>query len=318
VDYHLLLDIGREVMEELQPRPLGERLQRRAMVWLFSDARRFAPVMGLARAARPLLPARLRQKIMPRPPEIAVQETTTTRRMLLLDGCVQPVLAPQINQALRSVLGRLGIALESAANAVCCGALPQHLSEPERAREMARRNIDAWWPLLQQGAEAVVVSASGCTAQLRDYPHLLEDDPAYAEKARDIARHAKDPVEILLGENLETLGARPSGQRIAVHTPCTQQHGLGLDGAVARLLSGLGYRLTEVAESHLCCGSAGTYSLTQPKLSQRLRLRKLEALNIDRPDRIVTANIGCQGHLQDEGGAPVSHWLNLLAEDLSP
>jgi glycolate oxidase iron-sulfur subunit len=318
VDYHLLLDIGREVMEELQPRPLGERLQRRAMVWLFSDARRFAPVMGLARAARPLLPAKLRRKIMPRPPEITVQETTATRRMLLLDGCVQPVLAPQINQALRSILGRLGIALESAANAVCCGALPQHLSEPERAREMARRNIDAWWPLLQQGAEALVVSASGCTAQVRDYPHLLEDDPAYAAKARDIARHAKDPVEILLGENLETLGARPSGQRIAVHTPCTQQHGLGLDGAVARLLSGLGYRLTEVAESHLCCGSAGTYSLTQPKLSQRLRLRKLEALNIDRPDRIVTANIGCQGHLQDEDGTPVSHWLNLLAEDLSP
>jgi glycolate oxidase iron-sulfur subunit len=318
VDYHLLLDIGREVVEELQPRPLGQRLQRKAMVWLFSDARRFAPLMVLARAARPLLPASLRQKIMPRPQTVTIPQAVASRRMLLLDGCVQPVLAPQINQALQLILGRLGIALQSAAGAGCCGALPQHLSEAERAREMARRNIDAWWPLLEQGAEAVVITASGCTAQVRDYPHLLEDEPAYAEKARRLADRAKDPVEILLDENLEALDIRPRGQRVAVHTPCTQQHGLGLDGAVARLLSGLGYRLTAVAENHLCCGSAGTYSLTQPKLSQRLRVRKLEALNIDRPDRIVTANIGCLGHLQDEEGTPVCHWLDLLAEDLRP
>jgi len=318
VDYHLLLDIGREVVEELQPRPLRQRLQRRAMVWLFSDPRRFAPLMVLARAVRPLLPAALRQKIMPRPRAITVPETSAARRMLLLDGCVQPVLAPQINQALQLILGRLGIALQSAAGAGCCGALPQHLSDAERAREMARRNIDAWWPLLEQGAEAVVITASGCTAQVRDYPSLLEDEPAYAEKARQLAGRAKDPVEILLEEELEALDIQPRGLRVAVHTPCTQQHGLGLDGAVGRLLTGLGYRLTAVAESHLCCGSAGTYSLTQPELSQRLRLRKLEALNIDRPDRIVTANIGCLGHLQDEDGPPVSHWLNLLAEDLSP
>ena len=318
VDYHLLLDIGREVVEELQPRPLIQRLQRRAMLWLFSDARRFAPVMALARTVRPLLPASLRRKIMPTLPTLATEPVPTTgRRMLLLDGCVQPVLAPQINQALTRVLGRLGIELINTPDATCCGALPHHLSATAKARAMARQNIDAWWPLLEQGVEAVIVTASGCTTQVRDYPHLLADEPHYADKARQLVEKVKDPVEILAAEDLGLLDIQTSHQRIAVHTPCSLQHGLKLDGAVDRLLSELGYQLVTVAESHLCCGSAGTYSLTQPALSDRLRQRKLSALNIDRPERIVTANIGCLGQLQEENGTPVSHWLNLLEEDLA-
>lgn len=317
VDYHQLIDIGREVLEELQPRPLGQRLQRKGMVWLFSDARRFAPVMALARMLRPLLPSRAASKILPKAAAIAAPDRPIRRRMLLLEGCVQPVLAPQINQALARVLGRLGIALESPSAASCCGALPQHLSETEKARAMARRNIDAWWPLLhERQVEALIVSASGCAAQVRDYPALLADDPAYRDKAGELAAATRDPVEVIARSQPGNLAIRPSAERIAVHTPCTQQHALKLEGEVEKLLQRLGYTLTSVAEGHLCCGSAGTYSLTQATLSRRLRSRKLAALNIDRPDRIVTANIGCLGQLHSEDGPRVTHWINLLEENL--
>ncbi len=318
VNYHLLLDIGREVVEELQPRPLAQRLQRKGMVWLFSDARRLAPLMALARAVRPMLPAAVRAKVLPRaaPVDVAI-DVAAQQQMLLLEGCVQPVLAPQINQALKRILAHLGVGLHSAPAAGCCGALPQHLSEPEKARAMARKNIDAWWPSLTDGrADAVVISASGCGAHVRDYPFLLEDDGDYHDKAARVAELARDPVEILNGMDLEALGIRPTQDRIAVHTPCTQQHGLKLGGAVEALLHRLGYQLARVAESHLCCGSAGTYSLTQAEIADQLRQRKLEALNIDQPDRIVTANIGCLTHLQAARGTPVSHWINLLEADL--
>lgn len=316
VDYHLLLDIGREVIEELQPRPLRQRLQRKAMVWLFSDARRLGPVMAIARRLRPILPKGARSKIMPLPPALPVPSVETTKHIVLLEGCVQPVLAPQINQALRRLLARLGIGVVNAPAVTCCGALPQHLSEPEKAREMARRNIDAWWPLLDAGAQAVVITASGCAAQVRDYPFLLEHDPNYADKAQQLAGLTRDPVEILANLDSQALAISPSRQRIAVHTPCSQQHGLKLGNAVEQLLQRLGYRLATVTETHLCCGSAGTYSLTQAQISRQLRERKLAALNIDRPDHIVTANIGCLEQLHEPGGTPVSHWLNLLEQDL--
>jgi len=317
VNYHQLLDIGREVLEERQPRPLRQRLQRKGMVWLFSDARRFAPVLALGRMLRPLLPAGAAAKILPKAAAVAAPDRPTGRRMLLLEGCVQPVLAPQINQALQRVAGRLGISLESRPAATCCGALPHHLSETEKARQMARQNIDAWWPLLHDGTvEALVVSASGCAAHVRDYPALLADDRRYCDKANELAAASRDPVEIIAQAQPERLGIRPDGGRIAVHTPCTQQHALKLEGAVETLLRRLGYTLASVAESHLCCGSAGTYSITQATLSGRLRERKLAALTIDQPDRIVTANIGCLGQLHSQNGPRVSHWINLLEENL--
>lgn len=316
VDYHQLLDIGREQVERLQPRPLLQRLQRKAMVWVFSSPVRFAPMLGLARLARPLLPAPLRNKITPAPRQVSSARPATTRRMLLLDGCVQPAIAPNINQSAARVLAHLGIELQTVNPGACCGALPHHLSEPQKARALARANIDAWLPHLQDGAEAIVITASGCGAQVQDYPHLLADDPAYRDKAQQVAAKARDLVEVVRNEDLSRLKLQPSAERTAVHTPCTLQHALHLDGAVDRLLKDLGYQLTEVAENHLCCGSAGTYSLTQHAISSRLRSRKLKALSMDAPQRIVTANIGCLGQLQDEDGVPVLHWIDLLEGDL--
>ncbi len=316
VDYHHLLDIGREVLDERLARPLPQRLQRGLMRWLFGDARRFAPLLGLARALRPVLPGALRRKILPRPAPLPAPRTEGSRRMLRLGGCVQPALAPDIDQALALLLAHLDITLETAPDAACCGALPQHLDAPEQARALARRNIDAWLDALDGGAEALLASASGCGAHLRDYPTLLADDPVYAERARRLTEHLRDPVEVLVAEDLSRLPLRPRRQRIAVHTPCTLQHGLHLNGRVEALLDSLGYRRVPIAEGHLCCGSAGTYALTQPALSQRLRARKRAALTVEHPELIVTANIGCLSHLHDEKGPPVLHWLVLLARDL--
>ena len=234
----------------------------------------------------------------------------------MLDGCVQPGLAPEINQALETVLHRLGIGVQHCPDAVCCGALPHHLSDTERAREMARRNIDAWYPALEAGAEAVVVTASGCGAHLLDYPELLADDPVYASKAARLKERVRDPLQILAQESLEGLRLHPRQARLAVHTPCTLQHALKLNGATEKLLLSLGYELCIVNEGHLCCGSAGTYSILQSELSQQLRERKLHALKADHPDLIVSANIGCLTHLVEADGIPVLHWLNLIAEDL--
>lgn len=318
VDYHHLLDIGRETLEQLAPRPWHERLIRRAMVWAFSEPRHLTPLLGVARLLRPALPVALRNKILPAQPltGVASPRRDTHRRMLLLDGCVQPALAPQINQALSLLLARLGIHVQGVPQAGCCGALPQHLDEPEHARAMARRNIDAWLPELEAGAEALVVTASGCGTHIKDYPFLLAEDPDYAEGARRVAEKTHDPVEILLEEDLRKLQVAPRQARVAVHTPCSLQHGLGLGGRLQELLTKLGYRLAQTTDDHLCCGSAGTYSITQPRIAGQLRARKLQALRIDSPDLIVTANIGCLGHLQDEGGVPVMHWLNLVAENL--
>lgn len=316
VDYYHLLDIGRETVERLHPRPWKQRLQRAALRWLFASPQRIAPWLALARRLRPVLPAALRGKIPPAVSYTAKPATPRQRRMLVLDGCVQPALAPQINLAAQRLLGWLDIELLTVNPGTCCGALPLHLSDPKRARVLARQNIDAWMPHLQAGAEAVLITASGCGVQVKDYPRLLESDPEYHAKAQQIAQLARDPVEVLLEQDLTRLPLAPRAQRVAVHTPCTLQHGLGLNGKLEQVLRDLGYNLTVVAEAHLCCGSAGTYSITQPKLSQRLRERKLAALQVDHPNCIVTANIGCLGQLYDEHGVPVMHWLNLLAEDL--
>ena len=209
------------------------------------------------------------------------------------------------------------MALVRTPSAGCCGALPYHLNDVERARAMARRNIDAWYPQVEAGAEALVVTASGCGAHLKDYPQLLAGDPAYADKARRLAELQRDPLQLLDDVALERLEVRPRKARLAVHTPCTLQHALKLNGATEALLRRLGYELCEVNEGHLCCGSAGTYSILQPELSGQLRERKLRALTVDYPDLIVTANIGCLMHLGESDGVPVEHWLTLVADDLA-
>ena len=317
VDYHRLLDIGRETVEQQAPRPWRQRLMRRLMIEVMAYRSRFTPLLRIGQALRPLMPPALRKKV----PVAAPLKNRGTAppgasRVLVLDGCVQPGLAPQINQALELLLGRLGYSVQSTPQAGCCGALPHHLSDSERARVMARRNIDAWLPAIEAGAEALVVTASGCGAHVQDYAQLLADDPDYADKARRIVDHLRDPLQLFADAPLEQLSLQPRTQRVAVHTPCTLQHALKLNGLMERLLERLGYQLCAVQEAHLCCGSAGTYSILQADLSGQLLERKLRALKIDHPDLVVTANIGCLMHLDGADPIPVVHWLNLLAEDL--
>jgi glycolate oxidase iron-sulfur subunit len=317
VDYHRLLDIGRETVDTQLPRPLRERILRKSMIMLMAYRKRFTPVLRMGQSLRPLLPRRLRRQIPPPARQLPPPPATDgTRRIVVLDGCVQPALAPDINQALALLLARMGIRVATAAQSGCCGALPHHLSDSERAQAMARRNIDAWMPAIDAGAEAVVVTASGCGAHVRDYPQLLAADPVYSAKARQIVDRLRDPVQLFADVTAESLNLSPKSHRVAVHTPCTLQHALHLNGQVEALLQKLGYELCLVQEGHLCCGSAGTYSILQADLSQQLRQRKLNALQVDHPDVIVTANIGCLTHLDDEDGTPVRHWLNLLADDL--
>ena len=318
VDYHRLLDIGREAVETQARRPFFERTLRRLLIEVMAYRKRFAPLLRISQSLRPLLPASLRQGIPPAAPKCApIPARPTHRRVLMLDGCVQPGLAPQINHALEDMLSRLGIAVVHTPRAGCCGALPHHLSDAERARAMARQNIDAWWPAIEEGADALLVTASGCGAHVRDYAHLLADDATYSDKARRIVELARDPVELLEEAPLEQLPLQPRSVRVAVHTPCTLQHALKLNGRIEGILTRLGYELCAVHEGHLCCGSAGTYSMLQPNLSSRLRSRKLQALTTDHPDIIVSANIGCLVHLAGGDNVPVKHWLNLLADDLA-
>jgi len=242
--------------------------------------------------------------------------------MLLLAGCAQPSMYPNINGAAKRVLARLGIHLFEAAGAGCCGAVRLHLADIDGARENARRNIDAWWPHLEAGAEAIVITASGCGVEVKDYGHLLQDDPAYADKAARVARLTRDIAEIVAGEKsalVERLGKLPPPQprRLAFHTPCSLQHGLRLAGVVEPLLAAAGFELTPVREAHLCCGSAGTYSILQPEIAQRLRGRKLAALTDGLPEAIASANIGCIAHLAAGTTLPVKHWVEWLDERLA-
>lgn len=317
VQYHNLLDIGRAVVEQQVPRPLGERALRRSLRMVVPRPALFKALMTAGLALRPLLPESLQAKL-PRHAVAAKPRPARQhpRQVLMLEGCVQPALAPNTNAATARVLGKLGIGVVPAPQAGCCGAVDYHLNAQDKGLERARRNIDAWWPAIEAGAEAIVQTASGCGAFVRDYGDLLKDDPAYCEKAQRVTALSKDIVEVLSAEPIEQLGVQ-ADRRLAFHCPCTLQHALKLNGAVEGLLTRFGFSLTAVPDSHLCCGSAGTYSITQPALSQRLRDNKLNALESGNPDVIVTANIGCQTHLDGAGRTPVRHWIELVEEALS-
>jgi glycolate oxidase iron-sulfur subunit len=243
----------------------------------------------------------------------------------MLDGCVQPAMIPAIDAATARVLDALDIEALVAPGSGCCGAIRHHLNDHDGALGDVRRNIDAWWPLLDgQGVEAIVVNASGCGAMLTDYGHLLRDDPAYAQKAARVSALVRD-LSVFLASEREALAAKarataerraaqeteaePLPARVAFHPPCTLQHGQQVRGAVESLLAACGAELQPFAESHLCCGSAGTYSVMQPTLSTQLRDRKLENLEAGTPDTILSANIGCLTHLQSGTGTPVRHWV---------
>ena len=316
VTYHALLDIGRAELERRVERPASERLLREGLRRVIPHPAVFDALLKTGRAVSPFLPDAIRRKIPKR--AIAPKARPAprhARRVLMLEGCVQPSLSPNTNAAAARVLDRLGISVSGAPQAGCCGATDYHLNAQEAGLARARRNIDAWWPAVEAGAEAIVQTASGCGAFVKEYGHLLRDDPAYAARAERISAMTRDLVEVLAAEPLDALRAA-AGRRIAFHCPCTLQHAQKLGGAVEGVLQRLGFDLTSVPDAHLCCGSAGTYSITQPALAESLRKNKLDALESGRPEVIATANIGCQTHLDGAGRTAVRHWIELVEEAL--
>jgi glycolate oxidase iron-sulfur subunit len=315
VNYHRLLDIGRAEVEKLAPRPVWQRALRWSLVQFLSQRRLLTPAARLGRLSRLLLPPFLKGYFSQRPALPSVVKPASNRRMILVQGCVQPGLSPDTNAATALVLARLGIETITVDAENCCGALAWHLSYQSQGLQQARNNVDAWWPLLEQGVEAIVMTASGCSSMVRDYASLLAADPDYAKRAAQVVAALRDVAEVLAAENLETL-ALPAPPRISWHCPCTAQHGQNLDAPVRSILQRLGFDLPVIADGHLCCGSAGTYSLLHPRMAGELRERKLANLEQSQPEFIVTANIGCQTHLGNGTATPVMHWIELLARHL--
>ena len=320
VKYGRLVDIGRGYVESRVQRGFTATLKRKALAAVLPKAAIFKTALKLGQLAKPLLPGLLKKKIPPSQPAQTWPAPRHARKMLVLDGCVQPTLEPNINGATARVLDRLGISLIKSDQAGCCGAVAYHLNRQADGLNYMRRNIDAWWPFVESRVEAIVMTASGCGTTVKEYGHLLENDPIYAKKASRISALTKDISEVITAEAdgfANLIEAREKqNQKIAFHPPCSLQHAQKLNGIVEPLLLKMGYELTPVPDSHLCCGSAGTYSLLQPELSQRLLKNKIENLNLGKPTLIATANIGCQSHIQTATHLPVKHWIELLADKM--
>ncbi len=314
MQYGELVDIGRGLVEHETSRPAMSRLQRRLLRGILLRPALLGALLALAQSLRPLLPARLRERVpvrqSPGPPPAGGHG----RNMVLLEGCVQRAATPGTNAAARRVLDRLGITLIGVPQATCCGALDYHLAAHAAALERMRRNIDAWWPHIEGGAEAIISSATGCGAQLRDYGRLLADDPDYREKARRVSELSRDLAQVVLDEDPARLTTHGAAGKVAVHAPCTLRNALGQPDLIHRVLGRAGFTLTDTSNATLCCGSAGSYSVLQPATGNRLRDDTLHALNSCGPDVIATANIGCQLHLQSGADVPVVHWIELLDE----
>jgi glycolate oxidase iron-sulfur subunit len=338
VQYGRIIDLGRELAEQRIGRSPAARTLRFAMTVLLGRRQVFEWLLRFGGWMRPLLPADLRARlprteprlvqragsgIQPRSVVTPLERATRLpaarltgcppRRMVLLEGCVQPGLAPGINAATSRVLDRLGIRTVRAHRETCCGALSHHLGRTAAALDQARRNVEACGELLDAGAECVLSTASACGLMVKDYGRLLADDPAFAQRARQIADATRDLNEVIEPADLQRAGLTPgAGPLVAWQSPCTLQHGQRNRGRVEALLVAAGYRLAPVSDATLCCGSAGTYSLLQPALSRELRRRKLETLMAGQPDVIATANIGCLTHLQESSSVPVRHWIELV------
>lgn len=313
VRYGRLAEIGKDIVDQQVPRSIQQRLMRAVLQAILPYPSRFAPLLALGRSLRAVLPRNLARKI-PRKQSAKPRPTQQhLRKMLLLEGCAQSCVTPNTNAAAARVLDRLGVTLISTPQAGCCGALSAHMNAHEQALTFMKRNIDAWWPQVEAGAEAIVTTASGCGVVVKDYGAYLQDDADYADKAQRISALTRDLSEVVARENLAAL-ASPAPRRIAYQSPCTLQHGQKLPDRVENILRQLDFELTPVADAHLCCGSAGTYSILQPVLSQQLLTNKLAALQRGAPEIIATANVGCQLHLGSAAGIPVVHWIELLDE----
>ena len=324
VDYGHLLDIGRKLVDAKVPRPMLEKTVR----WALKEgipSPLFGPAMAMGQLVRPLLPASLKGKVSPKQDSGAWPTRTHARKVLMLAGCAQPAMGPNINSSTARVLDAVGIQTVVAAKAGCCGAVKFHLNDQDGGKAEMRANIDAWWPHIEgegAGVEAILMNASGCGVTVKEYGHILQDDPLYATKAARISALTQDLSEWLpeLSEKLRER-VKTSAATIAFHPPCTLQHGQQLRGGVEQHLGDLGFNVKITGcEAHLCCGSAGTYSVLNPKLSYQLRDRKLGHLNETfgdtPPETIVSANIGCITHLQSGTDTPVRHWIEVLDEAL--
>ncbi|MFL9908056.1 glycolate oxidase subunit GlcF [Paraburkholderia sp. RL17-337-BIB-A] len=319
VQYGRLVEIGRKITEEQVTRPFGQRMLRRLLASFVPNSALFTPIMRIGQHIRPLLPKKLRDKVPARQRPLEWPTAKHPRKMLMLTGCVQPSMMPNVNVATARVLNALGVETLVAPEAGCCGAIRLHLGYNDEALDDLRANIDAWWPYIEQGVEAIVMNASGCGATVKEYAHLLRNDPAYAEKARRVTELTRDIAEILpeFEEALVAVTRRRAIHTVAFHPPCTLQHGQQVRGKVEHVLATLGVEVRLPADNHICCGSAGTYSLTQPKLSYALRDQKLERLQAQEPQVIVSANVGCIAHLQSGTSTPVAHWIELVEHMLS-
>ena len=325
VRYGRLVEIGREIVDQQVPRSILQTIPRVLIRKIVPYPQRFAAIYKLGLLLRPLLPTTLKRKLPVPKISAPVPAITKERKMLLLQGCVQSVVTPQTNLAASRILQKLDIELITAPDAGCCGAVSHHLSAAEEGLDFMRRNIDAWWPHIEpgveRGVEAIIITASGCGTVIKDYAELLKHDRHYADKAKKVSALAKDVSEVLRDEDLSGLATnRPDNRsdiKVAFHSPCTLQHGQKLNGVVENILRDAGFTLTKVQDPHLCCGSAGTYSILQPKLSQQLLGNKLTALQNGQPDLIATANIGCQMHMASKTTLPVKHWLEIIEEHLA-
>jgi glycolate oxidase iron-sulfur subunit len=317
VKYGRLVDIGRRVVEERVPRPPADRLKRTLLKESLPRSWVFKPAFKAGQLFRPLLSPSLQDKLPAVPPAGVWPTRTHARKMLVLDGCVQPSMAPNINAATARVLDAVGVQLMIAPKAGCCGALRYHLNDQDAALDDMRRNIDAWEPLLDQ-VEAIVMTASGCGVTVREYGHLLAHDDKYAARAARVSALTRDLSEIMPEFETELAGrlanrvADSAAPRVAWHPPCTLQHGQQIRGKVESVLRAAGVDVVLCADSHLCCGSAGTYSVLHPELSKELRDRKLANLAATGAAEIVSANIGCLTHLQSGTTTPVTHWIELI------
>ncbi|MSQ56210.1 MAG: glycolate oxidase subunit GlcF [Limnohabitans sp.] len=317
VEYGHLVDIGRKIVDQKVERPLVEKTVR----WMLKEGMMsplFAPAMKLGQMFRGVLPSALKAKIPKSQNAGAWPTNTHTKKILMLAGCVQPVMSPNINTATARVLDACGIQTVVATNAGCCGAVQFHLNDQEKAKHQMRANMNAWWPYVEQGVEAIVMNASGCGVMVKDYGHILQDDGAYAQKAARISELTQDLSELLplmvplLKTQISRDAAHAAGLQ-AFHPPCTLQHGQQLRGGVETHLTQLGFDVkSNQEESHLCCGSAGTYSVLQPQISYNLRDRKLNHLNTIQPQGICSANIGCITHLKSGTDLPVRHWIEVV------
>ncbi len=319
VKYGRLLDIGRRVVDQRVERPAAEQAKRWALRRALLARPLFGSAVAIGRMMRPFLPRAIAKQVLPTTGATTWPPPRHARKMLVLEGCVQGTLAPSIDAAMARVLDRVDISLIRAGGG-CCGAMPHHLDAESEAIVLMKRNIDAWWPHIERGAEAIVVTASGCGVMVKEYGHLLRLDPMYAAKAKKISELSRDTVEVVAAEwprIAPRIAMDLGSQRVAFQSPCSLQHGLRLKGRVEEILQALGLNLVPVADAHLCCGSAGTYSILQPEFSAQLKANKLAALHAGKPDVIATANIGCLAHLSNGAKRPVRHWIELLDERMA-